>query len=197
MSKPSSLDSMLAADGELTPAERAALGPESAATEASVRELGALVRGHLELSADEAEPRLADLWDLVERRLDRDAEAELAPSAPVRAAQQPEPAPVSWALGIRRWFSGRRSHLATGLLSAGAVAALAYALRPAPVVKEIARREQPPITLQPALAPSPPEVESLDVTGGTGTVFTVTDEDGETAVIWVEPDDPADDPGGI
>ena len=64
-------------------------------------------------------------------------------------------------------------------------------------MKEVARRDPPTIQLQSALAPSPPEVESLVVTGGTGTVFTVTDEDGETAVIWVEPDDPADDPGGI
>ena len=125
---------MLAADGEFTPAERvagaaqtAARGADGAAIEASVVELGALVRGHLELSADEAEPRLADLWDLVERRLDRDAEAATAAAAPIAAP--PWFAGVGFAR-VRGWFSGRRSHLVTGLVSAGAVAALALALRP-------------------------------------------------------------------
>lgn len=184
---------MLAADGELTPAERAAFaaqtaarGADGAAIEASVVELGALVRGHLELSADEAEPRLADLWDLVERRLDRDAEA-VTDDAAAPIAETP------WFARVRGWFSGRRSHLVTGLVSAGAVAALALALRPSPTERVVVRTVPAPIPVQAALAPTAPEVESLDVAGGTGTVFTVTDEDGETAVIWVEAYDPADD----
>lgn len=186
MSNNESLEAMLAADGELTPAERAARGADGAAIEASVVELGALVRGHLELSADEAEPRLADLWDLVERRLDRDAESVTDNVvAPVAA--------VSWFGKVRGWFSGRRSHLVTGLVSAGAVAALALALRPSPTTTERIVIRDAPIVVKPALAPTAPEVESLDVGTGTGTVFTVTDEDGETAVIWVEAYDPADD----
>ena len=36
---------------------------------------------------------------------------------------------------------------------------------------------------------SAPEIESLDVAEGTGTVMTIEDEDGETAVIWVTPED--------
>ena len=35
----------------------------------------------------------------------------------------------------------------------------------------------------------PPEVESLDTPEGSGTVFTIEDEDGNAAVIWVEPDE--------
>jgi len=177
---------MLAADGELTSAERAELAGDPA-TEASVHELGALVRGHLELAADEAEPRFADLWDLIERRLDVDEE-------PVERAA--EPAGSRWA-AVRSWFSGHRSHLATGLISAGAVAALAFALRPAPTEREVVRAPPAILQIDTALSASPPEVESLDVTGGSGTVFTITDEDGETAVIWVDLDDPADVTEGI
>ncbi|NJO35006.1 MAG: hypothetical protein HC869_19715 [Rhodospirillales bacterium] len=36
---------------------------------------------------------------------------------------------------------------------------------------------------------APPEVESLDVPNGTGTVLTMEDEDGATAIVWVTPDD--------
>lgn len=194
MSKPTSLDYMLAADGELAPSERPAGYSEAAAadTAAGVAELGALVRGHLELSADEAEPRLAELWDLVERRLDREEEAV---AAPVRAeAERP-----SWLARARAWMSGHRSHLATGLVSAGAVAALAVALRPEPTERTIVKTVQVPATPPTNLAASPPEVESLDVTGGTGMVFAVAGEgdEGDTAVIWVEPEESVDPTEGI
>jgi hypothetical protein len=49
-----------------------------------------------------------------------------------------------------------------------------------------------PATADPmVLVASPPEVESLDVEGGTGTVFTIADDEGgsDTAVIWITPDD--------
>lgn len=203
VSKTPSLDSMLAADGELTAADQSTdRGPAGAATEAAVLELGALVRGHLELAADEAEPRLAGMWDLLERQLDRDANAALeAVAAPLGpAVTRPAAAAGSWFAGVLAWLSGHRSHLATGLVSAGAVAALALALRPEPPAateRVVVKTVYAPIQPTAALAPTPPEVESLDVAGGTGTVFTVTDEDGETAVIWVEADDPADVTEGI
>jgi hypothetical protein len=155
--------------------------------------MGALVRGHLELSADDAEPRLADLWDLVERRLDRAEDAEVV-AIPAAAAA----GPPSFFSRVRAWFSGHRIHIATGLVSAGAVAALALALRPEPTTREVVRYVQTAPVQPLTLTASPPEVESIDVEGGTGTVFTVADEDGgETAVIWVEADDPADVTEGI
>ena len=35
----------------------------------------------------------------------------------------------------------------------------------------------------------PAEIQSLDTPGGTGTVFNLEDEDGDTTVIWVTPED--------
>lgn len=106
---------------------------------------------------------------------------------------------MSWLAGLRGWFSRYRSHVATGLVSAGAVAGLSLALRPDPQAPAT-RATREPVVLTPAVhAPelrTPPEVESLEVQGGTGTVFTVEDEDGETAIIWVE-SDPVDPTEGI
>lgn len=187
MSKPTDPDLMLLADGELADGEAGALeraaGPTGAAKLAALREVGELVRGHLELAADAAEPRLAGLWDLVERRLDAD---------PARRFSQ--------------WLDAHRGHVLTGALSAGAVAAVAIMLRAEPRVeyREVAVPVRAdggaavpvggdggvagPVVV---VAATPPEVESLEVSGGTGTVFTVEDEDGgpDTAVIWVTPDD--------
>jgi hypothetical protein len=201
VSKVTDPDLMMLADGELdaaaaTALERAA-GPSGSVKVAAVREVGDLVRGHLELAADDAEDRLSGLWDLVERRLDHDP-AAAAEARPARAAA-PEEAPGVWSR-IVRWFDGHRAHLLTGALSAGAVAALAFVLREDPRV-EIRTVEVPVKQTNPVIADggsdpmvlvaTPPEVESLEVNGGTGTVFTIEDEDGgtETAVIWVTPDD--------
>jgi hypothetical protein len=105
---------------------------------------------------------------------------------------------------IVRWMDGHRAHLLTGALSAGAVAALAFVLREEPRVEIRTVEVEVPAkggTTGSAsgdgggepmvLVATPPEVESLEVNGGTGTVFTIEDEDGgsETAVIWVTPDD--------
>ena len=103
---------MLAADGE------ADASPDAAPTIASVHELGALVRGNLELAADDAEPRLNGLWDLIERRLDH---AEDAGAAPIERA--PVATPSVWSR-VWGWLGGHRSHIATGLVSAGAVASV-------------------------------------------------------------------------
>ncbi|MBK9030438.1 MAG: hypothetical protein IPL61_03705 [Myxococcales bacterium] len=184
MSKINPLDSMLAADGELGTDAATRLGPDAAGTAAAIHELGELVRGDLELAADEAEPRLAGLWDLVERRLDREDESALVPVARPEAA----PAPSTWAR-LWSWLGGHRSHIATGLVSAGAVAALALALRPPPSERVVVKTVQVPSVAPIMLARTPPEVESLDVTDGSGTVFTFedSDDDGVAAVIWIEP----------
>lgn len=208
MSKPSDSELMMLADGELDAAEASALeraaGPAGTVKVAAVREVGELVRGHLELAADDADERLGGLWDLVERRLDT---PEAAPARPARAAAHEG---GFWSRVVR-WFDGHRAHLLTGALSAGAVAALAIVLREEPRVE--IRTVEVPAKVTPSgtggndgnagnggnggtqdpvvLVATPPEVESLEVNGGTGTVFTIQDEDGgsETAVIWVTPDD--------
>ncbi|MBK7071499.1 MAG: hypothetical protein IPH44_04265 [Myxococcales bacterium] len=171
---------MLAADGEAPATD---LGPEARQTAASVRELGELVRGSLELSADDAEPRLAGLWDLIERRLD----VAEAPAAPVVApAARPSVGARIWS-----WLAGHRSHVATGLLSAGAVAGLSMALGPAPTEKVVVKTVAVPAVQPTVMTGSPPSVESMELIGGSGTVFTIGDDDGDgdAAVIWVEPDE--------
>lgn len=172
---------MLAADGEAPTTE---LGPDGRETVAAVRELGELVRGSLELSADEAEPRLAGLWALVERRLDADDPAT-APAA------QAAPARPSLGARIWAWLGAHRSHVATGLVSAGAVAGLSMALGPAPTEKVVVKTVQVPAVQPTVMTGSPPTVESMELIGGSGTVFTIGDDDGDgdAAVIWVEPDE--------
>src|SRR5690349_2902135 len=125
-------DVMLLADDELDPAEaaqvEAAMGAEQRAKLVAVRDLGEAVRGHLELSADAAAPRLARMWDELDKRISIDA-AEAAPAkVPAKAA----PAPSFWSR-FGQWLDQHRSHVMTGVLSAGAVAAIAFLVRPAPV----------------------------------------------------------------
>lgn len=196
MSKVTDPDLMMLADGELDDADARALeraaGANGTLKVAAVREVGDLVRGHLELAADDAEDRLGGLWDLVERRLDAaDPAKDVAPAV--------AGSPGVWARFVR-WIDGHRAHLLTGALSAGAVAALAFMLREEPrVITKTVQIEVPAKGGADAggsgdpmvLVATPPEVESLEVNGGTGTVFTIEDDDGgtETAVIWVTPDD--------
>jgi hypothetical protein len=199
VSKVTDPDLMMLADGELDAAQASALeraaGANGTLKVAAVREVGDLVRGHLELAADDVDDRLNGLWDLVERRLDNDA-------APVAAeAKKVDASPGAWSRLVR-WIDGHRAHLLTGALSAGAVAALAFVLREEPRVEIRTVQVEVPAKVgadagtggggEPiVLVATPPEVESLEVNGGTGTVFTIEDEDGgtETAVIWVTPDD--------
>ncbi|HUQ02790.1 MAG TPA: hypothetical protein VM261_09865 [Kofleriaceae bacterium] len=201
MSKVTDPDLMMLADGELDAAQASALeraaGANGTLKVAAVREVGDLVRGHLELAADDADDRLNGLWDLVERRLDHDA-------APAAEAKKVDASPGVWSRFVR-WIDGHRAHLLTGALSAGAVAALAFVLRPdAPEPRVEIRTVEVEVPAKGGgdagaagggdpmvLVATPPEVESLEVSGGTGTVFTIEDDDGgtETAVIWVTPDD--------
>lgn len=195
------LDLMLLADGEADPSTadraRAAAASDRSKIE-GIQELGGLVRGHLELSADDAEDRLAGLWDLVERRLDADVRAEAPVATPVGAAS-----PGLWAR-VAGWFGSYRSQVLTGVVAAGAAAAIVTVARPAHQTTRIVER-QVPVAIGPgtgagtAAGPilvvnrgTPAEIESLDVSGGTGTVFAIDDDDageGETTVIWVTPDD--------
>jgi anti-sigma factor RsiW len=187
------LDLMMHVDGELDSTEERALGTtlESAtarAKVAAVRELGELVRGHVELSTDEAEPRLAAMWSELAKRLDNEA-------APVGAAKATAGAPKAqgWWQAVGRWFERYRGHLLTGTVSAGAVAAVALLLRPTTPLPEHGDRSaatNPGTGAVPAtFVSAPPEIESLDVPNGTGTVLTMEDEDGATAIVWVTPDD--------
>jgi hypothetical protein len=190
-----------------------------------------LVRGHLEMQAEQTPDFSGDLWSKIEARLDSaDAvrgssrtaitvedrshdsaggglpNADLAPSGslsqPWQAASKP---------GVWGWLAEHRAHFVTGMVSAGVVAAVALWLRPgaAPatsptiavtsptlaVPNPVVVPNVPPVgngsdsAMIPVVFKTPTEVEALDVTDGSGTVMTIADEDGETAVIWISPKD--------
>jgi hypothetical protein len=157
------------ADGELTgPAP--SIDEDAAAKVAALRELGELVRGHLEIAADDVDDRkLAALWRRVDSAIDAEAPRGL------------------WAR-IAGWLDRHRGHLITGAVSAGAVAALALVLRPTSTIGE-ERAVRSLIDVRPVAQRSPPAIEALDTPDGVGTVLNLEDEDGHTAVIWVTPAD--------
>jgi anti-sigma factor RsiW len=155
------------ADGEL--AARIERDPQARATVESIKQIGELVRGHLELSADAVpDAKLAALW----RRVD----AQLAPATGL------------WAR-VTAWFDRYRGHVITGAVSAGAVAALALILRPSAPDGGVPGQAGPAIYARPAALRATPEIDSLDTPGGTSTVINLDDEDGHTTVIWVTPAD--------
>lgn len=148
----------------------------------AVGELGELVRGHLELSADALpQKRLDALWREIDKGIDRERESVSEPAA------QRAPAPAGVLRRIGRWFDQYRSHIITGAVSAGAVAALALVLRPGDD-GQIGGSRRDAIDTAPVVH-RPAEIEALDTPGGTGTVFNLEDEDGSTTVIWVTPED--------
>ncbi len=124
-----------------------------------------------------------ELGELVRGRLERAAdegpEARFAQLwAEIDKRIEPPPPP-------RRWFERYRGYVITAAVSAGAVAALALILR----------GSNAPGTAAGALVPAvhrPSEIEELDTPGGNGTVFNLADEDGNTTVIWVTPNDSVD-----
>lgn len=164
--KPHDLDLMQHADGE-----REDVGlddPIAQRKVAAVGELGELVRGHLELSADTVpDAKFAAMW----REID--------------GAIGDAPVAKGW---LARWFDRYRGHVLTGVVSAGAVAALAIMLRPSGDTAGSAASRA--LLVAPA-AYRPTEIEDLETPGGNSAVFNVKDDDdgGSTTVIWVTPED--------
>ena len=205
MTKRHDADLMAFADGELD--ERASRELEDAlARDATSRgkveaigELGDLMRGHLELSADAVPQKKFDaLWREIDKGIDRDTASE-----PVKAAVPVEESP-GFMRKVGRWFERHRGHILTGAVSAGAVAALALLLRsPTQVIETPSNNpnnlavgsgsargsNEPMLVNDRANERQPAEIESMDTPDGTGTVFNLEDEDGSTTVIWVTPDD--------
>ena len=173
MSAKSDLELMEHADGELDDADVAARierDPEARAKVDAVRQIGELVRGHLELSADAVhDARFAAMW----RRVDDQLVA---------------PATGLWSR-ISGWIDRYRGHVITGAVSAGAVAALALVLRPSAPDIGVRTRGGGPIQVREVALRTTPEIDSLDTPGGSSTVINLDDEDGHTTVIWVTPED--------
>lgn len=152
--------------------ERLAADPDARAKSESLAQVDEIVRGHLELSADNVSERRFDaMW--------REIESATAPA--------PE-APGLWSK-ITGWLDRYRGHVITGALSAGAVAALALVLRPGASDPGTQAPRPGAIDVRPAAMRTAPEIESLDTPDGEGTVLNLEDEDGHTTVIWVTPED--------
>ena len=194
--KPRDEELMKLHDGELSEREaraaeeRAAASPDDRARLEALREVGEVMRARLDLAAEEGAPGLDGLWARIER--------ELTP-APAPAPARVRPVAKEEPRGFLAWVAATRGYFATGTLAAAAAAILVLALRPARVVI-VERRIEVPVAA-PAEPPRPEvvdadaEVESLEVVGGTGTVFHIPRDDGDddapTTVIWVTRDDPA------
>lgn len=168
-------DLMLHADGELDGRGDAAIlkhlesDAEARTKVESVRELGELVRGHLELAADAVhDARFARMW--------REIDQGITDAAPRGV----------WAR-IVAWLDRHRGHVLTGAVSAGVVAAIALVVRPG--TQPAASYSSGPLEVLPASMRTAPVVESLDTPDGSGTVMNFEDEDGHTTVIWVTPED--------
>ena len=169
----SDLELMEHADGERDAAELAAhldRDPQARAKVDAIRQIGELVRGHLELSADRVhDASFAAMW----RRID---------------GQLVAPATGVWAR-VSAWFDHYRSHVITGAVSAGAVAALALIFRPGTPDLGIPAVGSHVIDVRPAALRATPEIDALDTPGGSSTVvINMDDEDGHAAVIWVTDD---------
>jgi hypothetical protein len=145
--------------------------PAARAKVEAIGELGELVRGHLELSADAVPAaRFEQIWDKVDK--------EIATPAPSKGF---------W-VAITGWFERYRGHVLTGVVSAGAVAALALVLRnPRGEVTTKTGGQSSGNLINVSYRPT--EIESLDTPGGDSTVFNLQDEDGPATVIWVTPED--------
>jgi hypothetical protein len=156
------VDYMEHADGEA----ETELDANGRAKVAAVRELGELVRGRLEQAADDLpEARLAQMWAQIDTSI--------------------APAPVAKPSRVT-WFERYRGYMLTAVISAGAVAAVAVMLRGTPAQTQSAAGSLAPVVHRPS------EIEELDTPGGNGTVFNLADEDGNTTVIWVTPNDSVD-----
>ncbi len=174
------IELMQLADGELAErdakavSERLASDPTAQTKSDALAEVAELVRGHLELAADNVSERRFDaMW----REIDV-------------ATAEPAAAPGAWSR-ITGWLDRHRGHFVTGAVSAGAVAALALILRPGSSHDDSSTQawRHGAIDVRPAAMRSAPEIESLDTPDGEGTVLNLEDEDGHTTVIWVTPED--------
>ena len=183
----SDIDLMQHADGELdergVTSVRAQLEHDLEARSKieALEQMTELVRGHLELSTDAIpDRRFEAMW----REIDKSIGREQAIGREHEIDRQPS---VGLWVQITGWFERHRGHVFTGMVSAGAVAALALMLRPDR--SDLVRTNPSAIDVQPAALRSSPIIEELETPGGTGTVLNLEDEDGHTTVIWVTPTD--------
>jgi anti-sigma factor RsiW len=157
------LDGELARD-EARGVERALAGsPELRAKADAVHQLRDILQARMELAADDADDRLAEIW------------------RGIRAGLSSAPAPRRRGLlaGVREWFETYRTHVFTAAVAAAAGAVLATFIG----------GNRPGRTPLPQKAEAA-EVESLEVADGSATVLQIPGEGDEaaTTVIWISPE---------
>jgi hypothetical protein len=170
MAKPSDIELMQHSDAVdiRTQIEREA---DSRTKVESLGEMTELVRGHLELTADSVPDRRFDaMWREIGHAIDAEA-------------------PVGIWARLTSWLDRHRGHLFTGVVSAGAVAAIALILRPGDPETVVVNTNTGSIDVQPAALRLAPVIEDLETPGGNGTVLNIQDDDGHMTVIVVTPAD--------
>ncbi len=184
------LDLMLAFDGEADGNEIDIHDRSAVVKLQALGEVSELVRGYIELEADAADERLTGLWDNVERRIRANGQ-----SAPAHAPRSQAAEPSGLWGRLAAWFEEHRGHFVTGAVSAAAVALI--------MLVSLPRQESKTTTVVVPAAPNqtvrttnelaegtPPEIESLEVFQGSGTIVTMPNDDGtSTSVIWLAPED--------
>jgi anti-sigma factor RsiW len=206
---PTDLELMLYADGELPPEEARqvaawiAAHPDDRNKVEAVRQVGEAVRTWVELETDAAEPRMDAAWSAIARKLHSNGRAavdEASEPPPTRRQKTlPRPEPGLWAT-IRGWFGEHRGHMVTGVVTAGAVAALMFFVGPRERITERTTVRGGGVVGTPAaLESQPPEVEDMEVYEGSGTILTIEpegDDDSGAAVIWIsnEEEENTEDP---
>jgi len=182
MTTPHDIDLMQHADGELDDAELEARVESDAALQTkldALAEMSELVRGRLEVAADSVpDAKFAAMWREIDRSIESSSVVE-----PARSADEP----VSIWRRIGSWFDHYRGHMLTGVVSAGAVAAIALVLHGGDADDEQPNFKNSPIV--PVRYRTPPQIESLDTPDGASSRLDLQDEDGNTTVIWVTPAD--------
>jgi hypothetical protein len=185
------VDVMRYADGEVSGAESDRLknyidgDVQAREVVGGIRELGGLLRTHLEIETDRVEQNKFDrVW----------ADIQRATQAPQRASRESaaitNPVPIKHGLRSRwdAWWENFHGHVLTGAATAAAVLLLVIAIRP--FEREVEKTvtveiPAPPVAIMPAS--QPPEIENLEIYQGTGMILTVPGEGGDapTAVIWL------------
>lgn len=192
-------------DGELSAPERAEVerllttNPEASAYLAGLKALqGAMIAGFEAEAAKVPEARFEQIWDEIERTLDRD----------LRLQKAPEPAPSLWAR-----FRGVLRPLFIPAASAAAVAGLVAVLwsggsgdgatNAAPVVATKPAPEQPVLAdssvpaaadaevVLPAPNGGPAHIQRIDWGVKSGRISEIEGKRNTTTVIWISDDDPS------
>lgn len=191
------LDGELAGDEAERVSAEVASGDEASDKARALGQVGETVRTYAELETDAAESDLARVWARLEERLGAAAEAEREAPPPSRIPPVARGDDRGMWGRLGEWLDGVRGHFITGGVAAAAAAALVLALVGDGGGQGDARGvaagppAAEPAQAQPAaLESQPPEVESLELYSGSGTVLTLPgDEAGDgagTAVIWLE-----------